>query len=435
MQQENMKNRNIMNTNNKSINNKDIKTKEKKPELGIYIHIPFCIKKCYYCDFISFSDKFDIQNKYIEKIKEEIQAQKHIMEKYDITTIYIGGGTPSSIESKKIIEILEEILNKDKNVKVNNKEITIEVNPGTVTKQKLEDYKEAGINRISIGLQTTNNKLLKNIGRIHNLEDFEKTYNLIKEIGFKNINVDLMIGLPNQTIEDIKQSIERIVNLTPKPKHISVYSLIIEENTPFEKMLEENKLSLPSDEEERTQYHYVKNKLELEGYKHYEISNFAVPGFESIHNSNCWEQKEYLGIGLAAHSYINKVRVENTSNIEEYLKLTKEKIQEESKKIQDIAKQNYTQIEMPVKIGIKTINEVQSKSDQEKEYMLLGLRKLDGVEILKFKQKFNENPIYLFREELSKLFKEELIEIDLDQIKLTRKGLDLANLVWEEFID
>ncbi len=435
MQQENMKNRNIMNTNNKSINNKDIKTKEKKPELGIYIHIPFCIKKCYYCDFISFSDKFDIQNKYIEKIKEEIQAQKHIMEKYDITTIYIGGGTPSSIESKKIIEILEEILNKDKNVKVNNKEITIEVNPGTVTKQKLEDYKEAGINRISIGLQTTNNKLLKNIGRIHNLEDFEKTYNLIKEIGFKNINVDLMIGLPNQTIEDIKQSIEKIVNLTPKPKHISVYSLIIEENTPFEKMLEENKLSLPSDEEERTQYHYVKNKLELEGYKHYEISNFAILGFESIHNSNCWEQKEYLGIGLAAHSYINKVRVENTSNIEEYLKLTKEKIQEESKKIQDIAKQNYTQIEMPVKIGIKTINEVQSKSDQEKEYMLLGLRKLDGVEILKFKQKFNENPIYLFREELSKLFKEELIEIDLDQIKLTRKGLDLANLVWEEFID
>ena len=433
MQQENMKNRNIMNTNNKSINNKDIKTKEKKPELGIYIHIPFCIKKCYYCDFISFSDKFDIQNKYIEKIKEEIQAQKHIMEKYDITTIYIGGGTPSSIESKKIIEILEEILNKDKNVKVNNKEITIEVNPGTVTKQKLEDYKEAGINRISIGLQTTNKKLLKNIGRIHNLEDFEKTYNLIKEIGFKNINVDLMIGLPNQTIEDIKQSIEKIVNLTPK--HISVYSLIIEENTPFEKMLEENKLSLPSDEEERTQYHYVKNKLELEGYKHYEISNFAIPGFESIHNSNCWEQKEYLGIGLAAHSYINKVRVENTSNIEEYLKLTKEKIQEESKKIQDIAKQNYTQIEMPVKIGIKTINEVQSKSDQEKEYMLLGLRKLDGVEILKFKQKFNENPIYLFREELSKLFKEELIEIDLDQIKLTRKGLDLANLVWEEFID
>ena len=239
-----MKNRNIMNKNNKSINNKDIKTKEKKPELGIYIHIPFCIKKCYYCDFISFSDKFDIQNKYIEKIKEEIQAQKHIMEKYDITTIYIGGGTPSSIESKKIIEILEEILNKDKNVKVNNKEITIEVNPGTVTKQKLEDYKEAGINRISIGLQTTNNKLLKNIGRIHNLEDFEKTYNLIKEKGFKNINVDLMIGLPNQTIEDIKQSIEKIVNLTPKPKHISVYSLIIEENTPFEKMLEENKLSL-----------------------------------------------------------------------------------------------------------------------------------------------------------------------------------------------
>ncbi len=402
-------------------------TNSEKPELGIYIHIPFCIKKCYYCDFISYSDKFSIQKEYIQKIKEEIQAQKHIIKRYNITTIYIGGGTPSSIESSGIVEILKEIKSINAGTEENKKEITIEINPGTITMQKLKDYKEAGINRISIGLQTTNNELLKNIGRIHSLEDFEKSYNLIKEAGFKNINVDLMIGLPKQTIEDIKESIEKVINLNPKPKHISVYSLIIEENTKFEKMLEENKLKLPDDETERMQYEYVKNKLELAGYKHYEISNFAIPGYESKHNSNCWEQKEYIGFGIAAHSYIDKVRMSNTINLKEYLNTSTKEPNEEYKKI-------YNKSNLPIKIGIKTINEIQNKEDEEKEYMLLGLRKIDGVSISKFKQKFYENPIFLFKKELAKLADEKLIEIDLDTIRLTRKGLDLANIVWEEFI-
>ena len=429
---------NYQNSQNYEIFEKQNYEDTKKPELGIYIHIPFCIKKCYYCDFISYPNKFDWQEKYIKKIKEEIQAQKQVLEKYNITTIYIGGGTPSSIESKYIEEILKEIKKyiKQKPLNAKKQEITIEVNPGTVTKEKLESYKKTGVNRISIGLQTTNNKLLKQIGRIHNLEDFEKSYKLIKEAGFENINIDLMIGLPDQTIEDIKKSIEKIINL--KPKHISVYSLIIEENTKFEKMLEEKKLNLPSEEEERYQYHYVKNKLELAGYTHYEISNFAINGCESKHNLNCWEQKEYIGFGIAAHSYIDKIRMSNTINLEEYLKISSKEIEEENKKIDKIKKENSIEenkkIELPIKIGIKTINEIQSKLDEEKEYMLLGLRKIQGISISKFKQKFGENPIFLFKEKLSYLANEKLIEIDLDQIKLTRKGLDLANIVWEEFI-
>ncbi len=256
-------------------------------------------------------------------------------------------------------------------------------------------------------MQSTNNKLLKSIGRIHTYEDFLQTYEYAIKTGFKNINVDLMIGLPNQTIEDIKHSINNITNIN-KPSHISVYSLIIEPNTPMEKLLEAGKIELPSEEEERNQYSYVKNMLEMKGYEHYEISNFALPKKRAIHNTNCWEQKEYIGFGVAAHSYINKKRFSNTENIEEY-------IQKDFKQL-------------------KTIHEVQSIEDEQKEYMLLGLRKIEGIDIQKFKEKFGKNPIFIFKKEIDKLVKEGLLEVDLNQIKLTRKGLDLANLVWEEFV-
>ena len=283
-------------------------------------------------------------------------------------------------------------------------EITIEVNPGTVTYEKLQDYKEAGINRLSIGLQSTDDRLLNLIGRIHTYKEFLKTYEIARKVGFTNINVDLMIGLPNQTIKDIKNSIEKITNLDPKPEHISVYSLIIEPNTPIEEMLNDKKIKFPTDEEERNQYWYVKNKLEEKGYNHYEISNFSIPGKEAIHNTNC----EYIGFGVAAHSFINKKRFSNTENLQEYLQKTSDEI--------------------------KTINEIQNKLEQEKEYMLLGLRKIDGININEFKEKFTENPIYLFRKEIQKLVTEGLLEVDLNQIKLTFKGLDLANIVWEEFV-
>ena len=377
---------------------------------GIYIHIPFCKRKCSYCDFISFSSKDSLIEGYVRALKKEIE--EFDFSKYNVTTIYLGGGTPSYIKEEYIKEILNLLKEKLVNNKVSWKyiEITIEVNPGTVTKEKLEIYKEVGVNRISIGLQSTNNSLLKQIGRIHKFEDFLDTYNLAKEVGFDNINVDLMIALPKQTIEDIKKSLGERVSLSPN--HISVYSLIVEEGTLIEKQIEEGKIKLPSDEEERRMYWYVKDFLELHGYKHYEISNFSKEGKESKHNLNCWNQEEYIGFGLAAHSYIDGIRFCNTSNLEEYI---------------DNIKNNSL-------CRNREVEERQKKEDKEKEFMMLGFRKIEGVDISKFKEKYGENPIFLFRKELDKLVSEGLIEVDLNNIRLTNKGLDLANIVFEEFI-
>ena len=376
----------------------------KNNEIGVYVHIPFCKKKCDYCDFISYCNKDNLIDDYVQAVKAEIQTQNI---KPEITTIYIGGGTPSYIDSKYIIEILEKI--KEKNVS-SNAEITIEVNPGTVTKEKLEDYIKSGINRISIGLQTTNDELLKQIGRIHNFTQFLETYKLAKKVGFKNINVDLILGLPNQRIKDLKESLEQIIKL--KPKHISVYSLIVEDGTPIANKIEKGEMQLPDEELERNMYWFVKNTLELNGFIHYEISNFAKKGYESKHNLNCWNQKEYIGIGASAHSYRDITRYSNTENIEEY--------------IENVNNGNFNRN--------KIIHEVQKEDDAKKEFMLLGLRKIKGVDINQFKNKFGGNPIYLFRNELKKLTDERLLIIDNNNIRLTNKGLDLANLVWEEFI-
>ena len=377
-------------------------------ELGIYIHIPFCKKKCYYCDFISYQGKTDLIEKYIESICLEIDNWKNStnIKQYNVTSIYIGGGTPSYIEPKhisKILKHLNEFINK-------NVEITIEVNPGTVINSKLENYKEVGINRLSIGLQETHDELLKTIGRIHTYEEFLNTYNWARGVGFKNINVDLMVGLPNQTIQDIKESLEKVVKL--KPEHISVYSLILEEGTKLEKQIEKGSLSLPNEDVERAMYWYVKNTLEKSGFKHYEISNFAKEQKESKHNMNCWNQHQYRGFGIAAHSYIEGVRFSNTTILEDY--------------IENISKEDYDQ-------NIR-VHERQTTDIMEKEYMLLGLRKLEGVSITEFKNKYKENPLFLFREELNELVEQKLIIICGDKIKLTSKGLDLANLVWEKFV-
>lgn len=427
-------------------------------ELGIYVHIPFCIKKCDYCDFISYSNCFDMQEKYVEKLLEEIEENKNLLRNNFISTIYIGGGTPSAIKPELIKKILDKIYDvagieieknngtsncgkkvignemPDKKEKI---EITIEVNPGTTTKNNLQMYKNCGINRLSIGLQSTDDVILKEIGRIHNYEQFLDTYKWAEEAGFENINVDLMIGLPGQDVEILKNSLEDVVNLKPEPKHISVYSLIVEENTKIEQRIDSGELSLPDDEEERRQYHYMKNFLELNGYKHYEISNFAKPGFESKHNMNCWEQNQYVGFGVAAHSYVDGVRYANTSVLKEYLNVDKSKKNRNVESMESKIKTENKIEKENEKVGFKSvriIEEIQNKLDMEKEFMMLGLRKLDGISISKFEQKFGENPIYLFRNELQKLVEEDLLEVDLDDIKLTNNGLDLANLVWEEFV-
>ena len=376
-------------------------------ELGIYIHIPFCKQKCFYCDFCSFANKNEMQEKYVEAVINEIKNITH-KEKYTVTTIYFGGGTPSILNPEYIKNILQEIESSFEIL--DDAEITIEINPGTVNEEKLKKYKEYGINRLSIGLQSANDKILKNIGRIHDYKQFEETFFYARKCGFKNINIDLMIGLPTQAVEDVKQTLEKIIQ--KNPEHISVYSLIIEEGTIIEKMINENKLQLPDEETERIMYWTVVNELKENGYNQYEISNFSKKTYESKHNTNCWKQKQYIGLGTSAHSYLNKKRYSNTNNIEEYIK----NIQENniSKNI--------------------TIHEEQTEESTMNEYMLLGLRMIQGININEFKQKFKTDPTIKYKEILEKLQKENLIQITKTSIKLTKQGIDFGNIVWEEFI-
>ena len=360
--------------------------------VGIYIHIPFCKHKCRYCDFKSYSGKEAFIENYIKWVNQELiivgdgnklDYENGLDKLAIIDTIYLGGGTPSYIESHYIVQLLETIRNHY--TLIEKPEITIEVNPGTVTKEKLQDYIKAGVNRISIGLQSSKDVLLKQLGRIHTYEEFEQAFQMAKEVGFKNINVDLMIGLPKQSLE---------------------------EGTPLYNDVEEGKVELPSEELERCMYWKVKEMLEKSGYAHYEISNFAKEGYASKHNMNCWNQEEYFGIGAAAHSYTNHVRFSNVDTIEQYIKNFEEGHDEDN----------------------LIFHEKQNLKSMMQEYMILSLRKIEGVKIQEFKKKFSENPIYLYRKELEKLVNEELIEIDGDYIRLTKKGLDFANIVWEEFV-
>ncbi len=373
---------------------------------GIYVHIPFCQKKCRYCDFISFDNcSEESKKKYVENVVKEIQNTQ-IAQKID--TIYIGGGTPSNLKAEKIQKILQVIFQQFDVSK--NAEITIEINPGTVNLQTLKGYQKAGINRLSIGLQATQNHLLEMLGRIHKYEEFEKVYQEARQIGFTNINVDLMLGLPSQSLEDVEESLKKVIAL--KPEHISIYSLILEEGTALEKLISSGKLKMPLEDLERKMYWNTKKILEQNGYEHYEISNFAKSGFASKHNLACWEQEEYVGFGVGAHSYVDNKRFSNTDKFEEYAK--------------NIECNNFDQN--------RILQEKQNFEAQAKEYMMLGFRKLEGISISKFEQKFHIHPLFYFRFEISKLEEKGLIEVDLDKICLTKKGLDFANLVFEEFV-
>lgn len=377
-------------------------------EIGIYIHIPFCKSKCIYCDFNSFAQKDDCIEPYIKAVKKEIKEYAKKNEDILVKTIYIGGGTPSYIKEKYIKDLLETI--KENFEILPNAEVSIEVNPGTVNRRKLDCYYKVGINRLSIGLQSTNDKLLKLMGRVHDFEDFLETVRLANTVGFSNINADCMIGLPTQTIYDVEETLNVLINL--RLTHISVYSLIVEEGTPLEKKITSGELKLPDEEIERYMYWFAKRKLEENGYLHYEISNFARPLFRCKHNLDCWNQKEYKGFGVSASSYENGVRYTNISSIEKYIKNV------EAGKF----KENYI------------VEEKQDREAMMKEYMLLGLRKITGVNITEFRRKFGTTPLYKYNKELAKLMQEGLIEANEHTIRLTKRGLDLANVVWEEFV-
>ena len=374
-------------------------------EIGIYVHIPFCKSKCLYCDFTSYTDKNTEIRRYVDCLKREINYRSK--DEYLVKTIFFGGGTPSIIDGKYIVEILSEINNAyivDKNA-----EITIEINPGTIDKHKLEKYKEAGINRISIGLQSSKKELLKEIGRIHTYEDFENTVKLAKDVGFTNINVDLMIGIPNQTIYDVEDTLDKVLALDLT--HISVYSLIYEDGTLMTKMVDEGKLLEVDEEIERYMYWYAKRRLEDNGFIHYEISNFAKPSYRCKHNLDCWNQKEYLGFGVAAASYIDNFRI--TDSLEKY--------------INNINSDKYYKN--------LTIEEKQDIDEQMKEFVILRLRMTEGFKASDFTAKFNKDVYKVFESQMDRLLSDGLIIAEeFGYLKLTKKGLDLANIVWGEFI-
>ena len=298
--------------------------------LEIYIHIPFCVKKCDYCDFLSAPADLETKEKYVEALINEIKLNKNKMSEYVVDTVFIGGGTPSLLEENQISKIMS-VLRDNCNMS-ENPEITIECNPGTITESKLLEYKKSGINRISFGLQSANDEELKSIGRIHNYAGFLESYNLARKCGFDNINVDLMSALPGQTLKSYEETLNKVVRL--EPEHISAYSLIVEENTLMYDRVKKAQIKginiLPDEESERKMYYLTNNILRSNGYRKYEISNYSKPGKECKHNIGYWQRKEYLGFGIGAASLYKENRYNNISDINKYIEVLTNNIKENS---------------------------------------------------------------------------------------------------------
>lgn len=374
-------------------------------DLSIYIHIPFCVSKCYYCDFLSFANMDDKVELYIDSLIIELDLYKEKLQDYEIKTIFIGGGTPTSINPEYIFKVLQFIYN-NFNLR-DNIEISIEGNPGTLNKEKVKVYKKAGINRFSLGLQSLNEDLLKTLGRSHSVEDFYNSYNILKDMGIENINVDLMFGLPNQKLDDLVETLDKIIELGVK--HISYYGLILEEGTHLYNMYHKGNLTLPSEDEERKMYHMGCKKLKEKGYTHYEISNFALPSYDCKHNLVYWELKPYIGLGLNSHSSFRGKRFWNTHSISLYIdKLNKR--------------------EFPI-----DGEEVIDREMEISEFCILGLRKIKGIDKVEFFKRFNKEIENLYGEIISKHEANGLIKNQDKFIRLTDKGLDLLNLVEVDF--
>lgn len=375
---------------------------ENKKELSLYIHIPFCKQKCFYCDFPSYASVDYLREDYVEALCKELE-RKAI--KYKIKSIFIGGGTPSYLETKEIVKILKSI---NKLNLSDDMEFTMECNPGALEEEKLKAMLDGGVNRISMGLQAVQNSLLKEIGRIHSFKQFEENFRLARKVGFKNINVDLMFGLPNQSLEEWKESLEVIARLNPE--HISAYSLIIEEGTAFYNLWERNKLILPSEEEERDMYSITKNILKEHGYHQYEISNYAKVGRECYHNKVYWRNEDYLGIGSASTSFIDGKRIKNIENVKAYI----DKINSEEDVIEDI-----------------TINTL---DDSMEEFVFMGLRMIEGINVNEFNKRFGVNIESIYKDVIDKNINKKLLVLESENLRLTEKGIELSNSVMSDFI-
>lgn len=359
--------------------------------LELYIHIPFCKKKCNYCDFLSAPADRRERAAYVESLCQKIRSFRELAEAYCVATIFVGGGTPSILSAWQMEQIFKAV--KETFRLESSAEITIEMNPGTVNADKLTAYKEMGVNRLSIGLQSTDDRELAALGRIHTYGQFLETYSMARAAGFQNINIDLMSAIPHQTRESYEKTLRRTAGLAPE--HISAYSLIIEEGTPFyEKYREEKNASdLPDEDTERRMYEDTRRILKEHGYHRYEISNYAKEGFECRHNLGYWERAEYLGIGTGAASLIENRR--------------------------------FTEGEEP---------DILSREEQMSEYMFLGLRKIKGVSKSRFREEFGSSMEKIYGNVLEDMKKKGLMEEEGDYVRLTERGIDISNYVMSEFL-
>lgn len=364
---------------------------------GLYIHIPFCKRKCDYCDFVSFADKCNKTEDYLTALQKEMESFKG----ESVDTIFIGGGTPSVLSAAEITRLTEMI--KDNFNIAPNAEYTMEINPGTVDREKMEAMLDGGINRVSVGVQSFCDRELKAIGRIHNAQTAIDTINSFYETGFRNISADLMMSLPYQTEESFKENLR--IAMTLPLNHISVYSLIIEENTPIYNKYNNGEYCEPDEDTDRLLYKYTKDYLKEHGFNRYEISNYAKGGYESKHNLKYWNCDEYLGIGLNAHSYIDGVRYYNTSDFDEYL-------------------------------SGKTHDDGEKLTDKDKigEFMMLGLRKCEGVNRDEFKARFGMTIEEVYGGVLRKFISHGAMEKAFGNYRLTDYGMDISNTVMCEFL-
>ncbi|NLJ78543.1 MAG: oxygen-independent coproporphyrinogen III oxidase [Tissierellia bacterium] len=375
-------------------------------DLAIYIHIPFCSSKCYYCDFISFPGMEDRMDEYMNYMMKEMDLYREVLSGYNIRTIFIGGGTPSHIDGRHIYNVLEYI---HSNFNCNGlEEITMESNPESLDEEKLNIYAQAGIDRISIGLQSLDDGLLKGIGRCHNAKDFYRAYDLVRKVGFEDVNLDLMFGLPNQSLRDCRDTLEEAISLDSE--HISLYSLILEEGTPMDRWYEDGRIELPDDELERDMYHMGQELLRTRGYHQYEISNFCKEGFECKHNLYYWKLKPYIGFGLSAHSNMDSRRFWNYSSFEGYYNsLDKGSFPIEGEEHID------TELEMA-------------------EYMIMGLRMIKGIDRNEFHNRFHIDVEDIYGAVLEEYESRGLLDMDGGSIRFTPRGLDLSNLVYVDLL-
>ncbi len=388
-------------------------------ELSIYIHIPFCVRKCLYCDFLSGPARGEEMENYVNLLLREIKEQSIFYGDHRVISIFFGGGTPSLLPARDTGRILEQV--RDGFAVADDAEITVECNPGTATAEKLENYITYGINRLSIGLQSTDDRELERIGRIHDYGSFLETYRLARAAGFRNINIDLMAGLPGQSTASYKTTLERAAALSPE--HISAYSLILEEGT--ELYVNQKRYTFPDEDEDREMYELTEKVLGDAGFHRYEISNYAKEGRECRHNKVYWRRGDYAGFGLGASSMVRNVRWKNPDAQADYAACVK---QMEASETQDASF-----VEMLRQTGRCEVQPL-TVQEQMEEFMFLGLRLTAGVDLEKFRLHFGKSAEEIYGKQIRSFEEQGLLERAGKRLRLTPRGIDVSNVVFEAFL-